>query len=214
MGVEHLDYLIEIAENNGLFASYQTTTSQLSKKLSTSQQTVSRNLIEMENQGLIERKVNLNGIELKLTKKSIQLLENLNKRLNSLFNRKSSVLKGIVTSGIGEGRYYVSLPQYQKKFKELLGLLPFAGTLNLKVNLSDLAQFIHNLENIEIPSFSTKERTFGSITCYKVKIKNIDAAIIMPERTRHEKDIIEIIAPFYLRSKLHLKDNSEVLLEK
>jgi len=73
-----------------------------------------------------------------------------------------------------------------------------------------LSQFMANKEQIEINGFTTKTRTFGSITTYKIKIGNIEAAIVKPQRARHPEDIIEIIAPINLRDSLKLKDKDKV----
>ena len=84
--------------------------------------------------------------------------------------------------------------------------------MNLQINKEELLLFISNSEPIRIEGFQTKERTFGSLTCYKVKIKDIDAAIVIPERTRHEESMIELIAPVNLKDELSLKENDKVKL--
>ena len=72
--------------------------------------------------------------------------------------------------------------------------------------------FISQLNKQRIEQFKTKERVFGGLDCYKIKIGEMDAGIIVPHRTRHGKDVVEVIAPVYLRGHLKLKDNDTVVL--
>ena len=41
---------------------------------------------------------------------------------------------GEVSSGLGEGRYYISRKSYIIQFQEKLGFIPFLGTLNIRVS--------------------------------------------------------------------------------
>jgi riboflavin kinase len=40
----------------------------------------------------------------------------------------------------------------------------------------------------------------------------IEAAVVIAQRTHHSANILEVIAPFNLRKKLKLKDNEEITL--
>jgi riboflavin kinase len=82
--------------------------------------------------------------------------------------------------------------------------------LNIEVKKEELAKLIANKSLITIKGFSTSKRSFGNLACCKIRIKGIEAAIVIPERTRHPDDIIEVIAPVHLRDKLKIKDNDKV----
>ncbi len=205
---KYYSILLYILEKSSLFGKLRTSTVQLSKELNSTQQTVSRKLIEMEKKGLIKRQLEANGIILSLGEKGRDHLKEKYKILKKNFERKINKLKGTVKSGIGEGKYYMSLSQYLTQFKSKLGFKPYSGTLNLRLNdKTKLLEFIDNIEPILINGFKDKERTYGSIKCYKIKIKDTEGAIIIPERATHPEDIVEIIAPVYLRDYYHLKDN-------
>ena len=73
--------------------------------------------------------------------------------------------------------------------------------------------FVDGLENVRIEGFKDKSRSFGALDCYKIKVKGIPAAVIVPERTRHDEDIVEIIAPKYLRGELKLKNKDMLVIE-
>jgi len=169
----------------------------------------------MEKKSLIKRQLEANGLILSLDEPARIFLKKNYTILEKVFKKKIRILKGKVKSGMGEGKYYMSLPKYQSQFKVKLGFKPYSGTLNLSVkDRSKLLEFISNLEPILISGFKDKERTYGSIKCYKVKIKDLGGAIIIPERARHTQDIFEIIAPVYLRGYYNLKNNNILEVEK
>lgn len=209
---EYLKLLLYIAKKEGLFGSLKSSTLRISKEMGISQQTISRKLKEMENKGLIKRLASPNGLIVSLDNKGREFLQKNYKELSDIFKIKKTAIIGIVKKGIREGSYYVSQKQYQQQFKAKLGFNAFPGTLNLEINKEELASFLANKQSIEINGFTTKTRSFGALTCYKVRINNMEAAIVKPERARHSEDIIEIIAPVNLREKLKLNDNDKVKL--
>ena len=134
--------------------------------------------------------------------------------MQSLFCENAGEISGCLLSGYGEGRYYVQIEGYQKQFKEKLNMIPYPGTLNLKVDPLQARSFIAGKMQIIIDGFLTKERTFGGIECYPVKInKKVDGFLIRPIRTNHPEGIIEIIAPTYLRGDFNLEDGDSIYLE-
>ena len=207
---EYSELLEYIAKKEGLFGSLKSSTLSISKEISTSQQTISRKLREMEDNGLITRLASPNGLVVSLDSKGRKFLQNNYHELSKIFQTKKTAITGITKQGIGEGSYYVSQKQYQQQFKTKLGFNAFPGTLNLEINKEELAQLLASKETIEIKSFTTKTRSFGSITTYKIKVNDIEAAIVKPARARHPENIIEIIAPVNLRNSLNLKDNDKV----
>lgn len=209
---EYSELLLYIAKKEGLFGSLQSSTLQISRELSISQQTISRKLREMEKKGLVKRLANPNGLTVSLDNKGREFLQSNYRALSQLFKAQKTTTSGTVEKGIGEGSYYVSQKQYQQEFKSKLGFNAFPGTLNLKINKEELAQFLANKQEIMINGFATKTRSFGSITAYKIKINGIEAAIVKPERARHPEDIIEIIAPVNLREELRLTDKTKLKL--
>lgn len=209
---DYLELLLYTAKKEGLFGSLKISTLKMSKELNIPQQTISRKLREMENESLIKRSASPNGLTISLDNKGREMLQKNYQQLNSIFKAKKTSIIGILKKGFGEGAYYVSQKQYQQRFKEKMGFEAYPGTLNLQINKEELLLFVSNSEPVKIEGFQTKERTFGSLTCYKVKIKNTDAAIVVPERTRHSEDMIELIAPVNLRDSLNLKENDKVKL--
>ena len=115
-------------------------------------------------------------------------------------------IRGKVVSGLGEGQDYVK--KYLPYFEQTLGFTCYPGTLNIEVE--------------KVPSFNDykklpivpKEQEFVQVDCYLVRINDFyDGAIVIPHKTRHGKEIIEIVAPVDLRERLHLKDGDEIKCE-
>jgi riboflavin kinase len=201
--------LLLIAKKSGLKNSFTASTSEIASELNISQQSVSRKLAFLAVNGFIERKVFASGNIISLTEKGIKILEKRKSELERIFSlKKEFSITGKIQSGLKEGKYYISLPGYQQQFKKFFGKKVFAGTLNLKVNEFELKDFLQEKKKFFIEGFSGNKRSFGPAFLFKVKLNNsVDAAIIIPERTNHPEDIIEIISPFFLRKKLKLKDN-------
>jgi len=205
-----LKLLSKIASNNGIYNTLQTSTGKLSTQLEVSQQTISRRLMEMAEAGIIQRELRADGINLRLTAKGKDMLEQEYILLKSVFKEGREGLKGKLTTGEGEGAYYIK--QYSEKLKTCLGFTPYAGTLNVKVDEEEGLLFINKLSKQNIKKFKTKEREFGGLDCYKIKIGEMEAGIIAPDRTRHGKEIMEVVAPVFLRGHFKLKDNDTIQL--
>lgn len=122
---------------------------------------------------------------------------------------RSGTLRGRVVSGLGEGQHFISREGYLKQFREKLGFEPFPGTLNIKL---DCPFDPTSRPAIKIEGFQDEGRAFGKCSCYRVKVKEIKAVIVRPERSGHSPDLVEVIAPFSLRSSLGLADGDEVML--
>jgi len=207
--LEDFCLLLHIA-TKGIFNEIHTSTGQIAKKLNCSQQTISRRLKELEQKKLIEKKSSKRGVTIKLTEEGRKTLREKFIELKKICQKPQIKIKGKITPGIGEGAYYIK--QYSKKIKEILGYTPFPGTLNIKLNKNHRTEFLSQINPVEIKAFKKKDRTFGAIKCYNIKINNKPCTAIIPERTQYKENIIEIICPDNLRKKLKLKNETEVEL--
>lgn len=211
---EELPLLLYMAYKTKLHDVIIMSTLELGNALGFSQQTASRKIKELEEKGFLNKELVAEGMKLSLTLEAKQLLEQNYITLKSLFGTALKQWTGKVISGLGEGRYYVQIEGYQKQFKEKLNLTPYPGTLNIEVNPVELKEFFQTKNQIIIEGFVTKERTFGGILCYPIKInKKLPGYLIKPLRSTHTENIIEIIAPVYLRGEFELEDGSEIIIE-
>jgi riboflavin kinase len=190
--------------------------SDLAKRMQTSQQTASRKIRKLEKEGYIAREMIARGQRIKLTSKGINALKQIYTDLEKIFDKAEKLsyrLTGEVCSGIGEGGYYMKIAGYREQFEEKLGFLPYPGTLNLKLKTSEdreVRQILQKLRGIEIVGFAMDDRTFGAVKCFKAEIDGIRGAIVIPDRTHHGFDAVEIIAKEKIRDALKLKDGDIV----
>ena len=125
---------------------------------------------------------------------------------------KNVVIAGIIVRGLGEGTYFMSMKHYQEELKNKLGFNTYPGTLNLKVNKKQI-NLLNNFTPIKINGFKSGNKKFGGANCYMAKIKNINGSIIVPDLTKHNKNVIEFIAPHHLKSELNLRDGDKIKIE-
>jgi len=116
-------------------------------------------------------------------------------------------LKGKVYTGKGEGKKFVTLPWVEEQIREKLGFVPFAGTLNIRLNREVLAnkKMLTKASRIEI----TPEKGYCKGVLIKAKITGLDCAIIIPSVGGYPPDVVEVISPVFLRQQLHLADGCE-----
>lgn len=209
-------FLIALAKK-GCFDEYVRISSvAIAKELGISQQTASRKIRELEEEGYITREIFPRGQTIKLTSKGKGKLKKLHIDLMKIFNEfEQHVLsiKGKIISGLGEGRYYMQIEGYRVQFKEKLGFDPYPGTLNVKLYGEEdikTRHFLEKFEGIEIEGFVHEKRTFGKVRCFKAEINGIKGAVIFPERSHHSLDVIEFIAPVNVKKEKNLKDGDEV----
>jgi len=122
------------------------------------------------------------------------------------------VFEGIVIDGLGKGAVLMSIDYYKDAVKEKLSFDPYPGTLNLKVDNQQI-NLIKSTNPIRIESFKKDDKSFGGASCYKAIINGLDGAVIIPDLTEHEEDMIEFIAPVNLKSELKIKDGDKVKIE-
>jgi len=122
------------------------------------------------------------------------------------------VIEGIVTSGLGKGAVFMSIDYYKEKIKEKLGFEAYPGTLNFLIDNEQL-NTLKRIDPIRIDGFKKDGKTFGGVSCYKIKINNIDGSIIIPDLTEHEENMVEVIAPVNLKSELQIKDGDKVKIQ-
>ncbi|MDI6860803.1 MAG: CTP-dependent riboflavin kinase [Caldisericia bacterium] len=113
-------------------------------------------------------------------------------------------LIGTVISGFKEGSKYVKI--YKDKIKKAIGINPYEGTLNLKVEID-----IKNVKfknKIKIDGFNG----FGTIYLIPCKVNEFYGYIVIPEKSKH-KNVVEIISDVSLREKGKLKDGDKITVE-
>lgn len=188
---------------------------EIGELLGVSQQTADNYLVALTERGLIVRNLGERKPRLKLTPAGVDRLRGEYHELQRIFEpRKPLKLHGLVVSGLGEGRYYLSKPGYVSQFETKLGYTPFPGTLNVRLP-RDEATVVAELKRepgIVIEGFEAEGRSFGGAHCHGARVADRRCHLVIPDRT-HYTDVLEFIAPVNLREILRLKDQSEVDIE-
>ncbi len=189
----------------------------LAAALDTSSQTASRRLQHLEDAGHLDREIVSDGQWVSVTDAGENRLRAEYDAYRRLFESAPDFeLTGAVTSGMGEGRHYISLSGYMRQFTERLGYEPFPGTLNIDLDEESIRTRtrLSSVDPIEIEGWEDEERTYGPAYCYPATVvadEAFDPAhVIAPERTHHGDDHLEVIAPDRLRDVLDLDDGDEV----
>lgn len=184
------------------------TTSVMGAEAGMSQQNSSRKLLALEKEGYLER--DKDGI--RLTRKGCDSLAADYASLRKAFEGERLEIGGTIVKGLGEGRYYLSLDGYRKAIRQKLGFHPFPGTLNVKMDEDERwkKQQLIQMEPVIIPGFRDRKRTYGDLFSYRCKLGDEDCAVVVPMRTHHGPDIIEVIAAVDLKRALRKKDGGRV----
>lgn len=204
--------LLYVANKAGLHGTLTSSTVQLGADLEMSQQTVSRKLQQLDEEGSIKKQTTPTGVVLALTEKGKGKLQTLHGKLQNILQQETH-LTGIIKNGLGEGKFYMSQEQYKQQFQQMLHFIPYPGTLNLAVDKNAAEIFLATKKQLYINGFKTKEREFGGLKCYPVLIAKKIGAVIVPDRTTHTLETIEIIAPENLRAALKLENGKEIIIK-
>jgi len=216
-GQDELATLRRVALDGGLTSETKLSCAGLAEELSVSTQTASRRLQSLESAGYVERETVADGQWVRVTEAGERALREEYEAYRRLFESPARIeLRGSVTSGMGEGRHYISLPGYQEQFESRLGYEPFAGTLNLDLDDESIRARagLSAFSPVPIDGWEDEDRTYGPAVCYPAAVETPDgddyepAHVIAPERTHHDEDQLEVIAPTKLRDALDLEDGS------
>lgn len=206
----------------GAISGIKITTQIIADKINSTQQTVSRHLKNLIDQGFIQRDLFEKTPFLKITEEGIKILKHVNYEISEILNieEKSNIFFGRVQTGMGEGAYYIKMPNYFEKFREFLGNEPFLGTLNILLDSKHLEEYYFKIDKMKpkiIDGFQSEGRTFGPVNCYDVEIFTEDkpdspirALILDIRRTSHKKGTVEIVSHYNLRKFMGLVDGSQV----
>lgn len=214
---EDLECLKRIALRGGLTGPVFLNSQSLGTELGISPQTASRRLKSLELQAMIKRTLIADGQQVTVSEEGESLLRQEYCDYYRLFGGKEKHFQfpGTVESGLGEGAYYMSLPQYTHQFEKILGFSPYPGTLNLR--LSPIAVQRRKRLSIadwyQVEGFVSEGRTFGQVRCLPCMIRRIPCGIVVPGRSHYPDALVEVIAPVGLRRELGLNDGDEVVIE-
>lgn len=214
MKAYHVETLKAIALLGGSKEYVSLSSRELGKTIGVSQQSASQRILELIREGMVLRDLATRRQRIKLSPKGADVLRREYADYQRIFEIKETMtIAGVVSSGLGEGAFYMRQKGYKDQFRKKLWFEPYEGTLNLKIQGGDLAKLEILRENagIEISGFEAGGRTFGGAKCFLATMGHLDCAVIMPIRSHHT-EVLEAISKHYLRGGLGLKDGDVVEL--
>ena len=219
VGYDELAALKLLALDGALDSEVKVSCADLADRLDASNQTASRRLQRLDEAGLVTREMVSNGQWVAITDDGEWELKREYEDYRRIFENVAGVdLTGTVTSGMGEGRHYISLSGYHEQFVDRLEYEPFPGTLNVELTDESIRarSAMESLDPVPIDGWEDGDRTYGPAVCYPASVEPADgetydeAHLIAPERTHHDEDQLELIAPEKLREAMDLADGDHL----
>lgn len=212
MKEKYITALRKIALMGGMNDYIAISSRELGDELDMSQQSASKRILELLDRDLIHRDLGARKQRIKLTEEGVDALREEYMEYQKIFELKGNiVIHGTITTGMGEGRYYVNQPSYKEQFTDKLEFKPYEGTLNVKVDPNDISKIdiLRKSDGVIIEGFEKNGRTFGDVKAFPATIHNIECAVIIPSRS-HYSDVIEILCQYHLRRTLGIGDGDQV----
>lgn len=126
---------------------------------------------------------------------------------------EATELRGIVTTGLGEGARFMALDWVVEACRARLGFTPCPGTFNLRMcdpRWSEARQRMRSGPGIDLAPAAG----FCAARCFPVSIDGqLAAAGIVPEVADYPHDKLELIAPVNIREALGLTDGDTVCIQ-
>ena len=191
--------------------------SDIAAELGVTRQGLYKMLGQLAERGLIRYE---RGV-VELGERGLELLSELYRLIGEVLGVDVIELRGEVTSGLGEGRYYMSLEGYVRGFESVLGFRPFPGTLNVRLypEYVRLRRYLDVVPGLVIPGFSDGVRTYGSVKAFRAELaplgdeaRRVRGAVLVIERTHHPPSIVEFASDVYVRGTLGLSDGTPVVI--
>lgn len=129
-------------------------------------------------------------------------------------------LNGTVMTGLGKGAYYIGMDVYQERFHDVLGFYPYAGTLNIDVDIAERELFQAETPCTHMDAPKKDGDYLSAVDVYPVHVTvpdtddTVDGALLDLEITDHPDSVAEIIAPINLREAFGLKDGDTIIVEQ
>jgi riboflavin kinase len=119
------------------------------------------------------------------------------------------VFRGKIFSGSGTGKHFIELPWVKSQIEQKIGFTPYLGTLNLQLTKKEeeKRKLLEPAKGIQI---KPQEGYFSGVL-FRANVEGVEAAIVIPLKPIYPKDVLEVIAPLYLREKLGEKKDRVIV---
>ncbi|MCW3995409.1 MAG: CTP-dependent riboflavin kinase [Candidatus Bathyarchaeota archaeon] len=118
------------------------------------------------------------------------------------------IFEGTVFGGKGEGKQFITLPWVTEQIKQKVEFIPYPGTLNVRLKQKSIENksLLETKKGIRIEP----QKGYCLGIMFRASIEDVECAVILPQVPSYPSDVLEVIAPVYLRGQLKLLDGSEV----
>ncbi|MDR0373838.1 MAG: CTP-dependent riboflavin kinase [Nitrososphaerota archaeon] len=120
------------------------------------------------------------------------------------------VFRGTVFSGNGAGKHFIELSWVKCQVERKVGFTPYLGTLNLRLTKEEAEKrkMLDPTRGIQI-----KPATGYFLgVLFRSMVEEQEAAVVVPVMPNYPTDVLEIIAPIYLRGKLKIEDGAGIVV--
>lgn len=210
-----LEALKSLALAGALKGHIDLTTSKLGKLMGVSQQTASNRIRELLDLGMVARETGFRAQRIRITDQGVAALRKEYMDFKRIFESYDKMsISGEVTTGSGEGRYYLQQEEYSNQFRRILRATPFKGTLNLKVKgrEAEKLESLKSMDGIIVQGFESEGRAFGDVKCFLATIRQKKCAVVIPIRSHH-REMVEIISHLKLRDAFKLRDGDLIAVD-
>ena len=116
-------------------------------------------------------------------------------------------------SGVNEGAHFLGLGWVRDAIRRIAGFDPFPGTLNVRFVEEDALPRWRALRRDAGLSLAPPDaQACGGRLLPALVEGRIPAAVVIPDVTRYEDEVLEVVAPVRLRTVLGLRDGDRVRL--
>ena len=107
----------------------------------------------------------------------------------------------------------MAIPWVRDAVRRLVGFDPYPGTLNVRLVEPDMVTAWREIQDGPALRLAPPPPEACGARLFRITVAPaIDAAIIVPDVTRHGDDTIELVAPVHVRTHLGLHANDRVIL--
>ena len=216
MNYRDLQMLKEVALLGGTEHFVPMTTRELAGRIGVTQHSASRIILNLLGTGLLERQHEGRGQSLRLTPEGTDLLFQEYLNYIRIFEvRERLVFWGMVSSGFGEGQFFVARKGYQDQMERSFGLKPYPGTLNVQVAIKERPKLklLDGLPGVVLNGFVETGRTFAPVRCFRAMLNGTAECILVRPQAGGQADVVELVSGEHLRETLRLEDGMWVTVE-
>lgn len=130
----------------------------------------------------------------------------------SISDLRSTVITGTVSTGVQQATLFTNLNWVKEKCVQLLGFSPYPGTLNIRVDGKDLEQWRKWHREAKGLQLTPPNTDYCAGLLFPGHLAEFEVVAVVPLVSGYPGDVIELMAPFHLRSQLRLKDGDLVAI--